>query len=29
LGEIIPRQTNKFEMDEEVLDIPRFLRDKE
>jgi cell division protein FtsZ len=29
LGEIIPRETQKFEMDEEVLDIPRFLRDKE
>jgi cell division protein FtsZ len=29
LGEIIPRQTQKFEMDEDVLDIPRFLRDKE
>jgi hypothetical protein len=25
----LPPQTHTFEMDEEVLDIPRFLRDKD
>ncbi len=29
LGDIIPQKTHTFEMDEDVLDIPRFLRDKD
>jgi cell division protein FtsZ len=28
-GEVLAPQTHTFEMDEEVLDIPRFLRDKD
>ena len=29
LGSTLPRQTHTFEMDDDVLDIPRFLRDKD
>ena len=28
-ADVIPPQTHTFEMDEDVLDIPRFLRDKD
>jgi len=29
LSDVIPQKTNTFEMDEDILDIPRFLRDKD
>jgi len=28
-GVVLARETHEFEMDEDVLDIPRFLRDKD
>ncbi len=29
LGEILPQKTHTFEMDEDILEIPKFLRDKD